>query len=134
MDNTLLIWKYLRPLLVNNNDLTAYVQAGNIYPLAALEGTEFPYIIYRRDSLVPQYTKHLPYVGGWTNIIQISVSIYSDNYDESVYVANIVRNILENYNIETEEIKIHPIEVIGSYESYSENGFQQNIQFSVTAE
>lgn len=134
MDNTILIWKYLLPLLTANAELAKYVDEKYIYPLVALEGTPFPFIIYRRDSLVPQYTKHLPYVGGWTNIIQLSLSVYSDNYDEAAYIANLVREILENYTIENEEIKIHPIELVNSNEYYSEGCFEQRLTFSVTAE
>lgn len=134
MDNTILIWKYLLPVLKANEDLAKYVDEKYIYPLAALEGTPFPYIIYRRESLVPQYTKQLPYVGGWTNNIQISLSVYSDNYDEAAYIANLIRDILENYNIENEDIKIYPLELINANESHSENGFEQRLTFSVTAE
>lgn len=133
MDKTLLIWKYLLPVLTSNAQLLRYMPATNIYPCAALEGTLFPYIVYKRDSLIPQYTKHLPGVGGWTNEISISINVFSDNYDESVYIANLVRDLLENYSYEDEEIKIHPIELISCYENYSENGFQQNLIFSVTA-
>lgn len=134
MDNTLLIWKYLRPVLAESEELTQYVPEAYIYPLAALSDTPFPYIIYRRDSLIPSYTKYNPTCSGWTNTITISISVYSDNYDECVYIANLVRSLLENYYIETEEIKIHPIELSSSYESYTENGFQENLVFNVTAE
>lgn len=134
MDNSIIIWKYLLPLLNENAELAKYVNENYIYPLAALEGTPFPYIIYRRDSLVPTYTKHLQGYCGWVNDITISLSVYSDNYDESAYIANLIRDILENYCFENEEIKIHPIELINSNEYYSENGFEQRLTFSVTAE
>lgn len=134
MDNTLLIWKYLKPLFTESQELNAYMSSDYIYPLVALADTPFPYIIYKRDSLNPNYTKYLPNVGGYVNNIQISVTVYSDNYDESVYIANIVRDILEGYNLETEEIKIHPVELLSCYEAYSENGFQQTLTFNITAE
>lgn len=134
MDNTILIWKYLLPLLTTNEELLQYMPASSIYPLVALADTPFPYIVYRRDSLVPTYTKHYPGVGGWTNNISLSISIYSDNYDESVYIANIVRGILEDYRFQNNDILIHNIELGSSYETYSENGFQQNLIFNITAE
>lgn len=134
MDNTILIWKYLIPALTENTDLTQYVNPDYIYPLAALEGTPFPYVIYRRDSLSPQYTKHIPYSCGWTNNIAISLSVYSDNYNEGAYIANLIRSILEEYSLENEDIKIHPIELVASNEYYSENGFEQRLVFSITAE
>lgn len=134
MDNTLNIWKYLLPLLTENQEFKKYVDEKYIYPLAALEGTPFPYVIYRRDSLIPQYTKYNPGYFGWTNKIQISISVYSDNYNEAVYIANLIREILENYHEENEEIKIHPLEIVNSTEYYSEGAFSQTLTFSVTAE
>lgn len=133
-DNTILIWKYLLPLLNTNEELLHYMPATNIYPIVAFSDTKFPYIVYKRDSLIPQYTKHMPGVGGWVNNIVISISVYSDNYDESVYIANLVRNILEDYRYSGEDILIHNIELNQSYETYSENGFQQNLVFTLTAE
>lgn len=133
-DNTLLIWKYLLPRLQQNEELLQYMPATSIYPIVALADTPYPYIVYRRDSVLPEYTKHMPGVGGWTNEVTISINIYSDNYDESVYIANLVRNILEDYRYQNEEILIHNIELGSSYETYTENGFQQNLIFNITAE
>jgi len=132
MDNTLLIWKYLRPLLTENQELTEYISKDNIYPLIAPSDTPYPFIIYKRDNLNPEYTK--PLFGGWTNRIQVSISVYSDNYDECITIANLVRNILEGYYYSNNEITIHPIELSSTYESYSENGFLQNLIFNITAE
>lgn len=134
MDKTLLIWKYLLPLLNSNEDFSNLVDEKYVYPLAALADTPFPYVIYKRDTCIPVYTKQFPGYSGWTNNIQITISVYSDNYDEAITIANIIRDILENYNTETEEIKIHPIELISSSEYYSENGFVENLTFSLTAE
>ena len=134
MDNTILIWKYLLPQLTENEEFSKYIDEKYIYPIAALEGTPVPYIIYRRDSLVPSYSKYNPGFSGWTNNISISLSVYSDNYNESAYIANLIRDIFENYTYEDEDIKIHPIELTNSLESVNNNVFEQTLIFSVTAE
>ena len=66
-DNTILIWQYLRPILVENTDLQAAMDVNSIFPLVAKEGTEYPFIIFSRDNVIPQYTKAL--MGGWDNSI-----------------------------------------------------------------
>lgn len=133
MDNTLLIWKYLKTLLTENPQITQYVNANYIVPCAALADTPYPFIIYRRDSLVPQYTKHLPGAGGWVNNVSISVTVWSDNYDECAYIANLVRNALENVRIKNDEIKIMDVELASAYEAYSNDAYQQNLVFNITA-
>ena len=134
MDNTLLIWKYLKPLLTQNQELTKYINAAYMYPCAAvLTDTHYPFLIYRRESITPEYTKHIPNASGWVNNISISVTVVSDNYDESAYIANLVRNILENARIRNDEIKIMDIELASSYESYNDDAYQQNLIFNLTA-
>lgn len=135
MDKTLLIWKYLLPLLENNDEFKRLVDTKYVYPIMVTDTeAKFPCVVYKRDSLVPQYTKYNPGYYGWTNTISISITVYSDNYNEGLYIINLIRDILENYHEENEEIKIHPLEIVNSTEYYSEGVFSQTLTFSVTAE
>ena len=134
VDKSLLIWEYLRPVLENSEELTQYVNKDNIFQLAALEGTPYPFIILRRDTIIPQYTKHLPGMTGWVNEVSLSISVYSDNYNESIYVANIVRSLLENYSYKNEDILIYHIELASVNEYFSNNAFEQRLYFNVTVE
>lgn len=131
-DNTILIWQYLRPILVENTDLQAAMDVNSIFPLVAKEGTEYPFIIFSRDNVIPQYTKAL--MGGWDNSIVISVRVYSNDYSQSINIANIVRNALEWKQIENQDIKIHPIELQSCYETFNDDGFCQTLTFNVIAE
>ena len=131
-DNTILIWKYLRPLLVNDENLQAAMNINSIYPLVAPEGTEYPFIIFSRDNVIPQYTK--PFMGGWENSIIISVRVYSNDYSQSINIANIVRNALEWQEVDNQDIKIHPIELQSCYETFNDDGFCQTLTFNVIAE
>lgn len=134
MDNTLKIWKYLVPVLKNSTELQNIVPAEHINPLSFnIEAVKFPWVIYKRDSLVPTYTKHYPGVGGWVNNITLSITVYSDNYDEALDAANIIRDLLENYSYRSEEIKIDAIELINTYELVESDIFEQVLIFSVTA-
>lgn len=131
-DNTILIWQYLRPLLVENEELQAVMNTNSIFPLVAKEGAEYPFIIFSRDNLLPQYTK--PIAGGWDNNIVVSVHVYSNDYSQSIDIANIVRNALEWQTVENEDIKIHPIELQSCYESFNDDGYCQTLTFNVVAE
>ena len=131
-DNTILIWQYLRPLLVNNENLQEAMNINSIYPLVAPEGTEYPFIIFSRDNVIPQYTK--PFMGGWENSIIISVRVYSNDYSQSINIANIVRNALEWQEVDNQDIKIHPIELQSCYETFNDDGFCQTLTFNVIAE
>ena len=132
IDKSILIWEYLRPVLEESAELTKYVNKSNIFQLAALEGTPYPFIILRREAVIPQYSKHLPGLTGIINEITLSVSVYSDNYNESIYIANIVRSLLENYSYENDDIKIYHIELSSVNEYFSNNAFEQRLTFSVT--
>lgn len=132
-DNTILIWKYLRPLLTENEELQEAMNVTKIYPLV-YNDTEvtYPFIIYSRDNITPQYTKGI--YGGWYNSMLIAVHVYSNDYTESVNIANLVRNALEWKTFQNEEIKIDPIELQSCNEQFTEDGFKQSLFFVVTAE
>ena len=134
IDKSILIWEYLRPVLEASSELTTYVNKDYIFQLAALEGTPYPFIILRRESVIPQYSKHLPGLTGIINEITLSVSVYSDNYNESIYIANIVRSLLENYSYQNDDIEIYHIEMSSINEYFTNNAFEQRLNFNVTVE
>ena len=123
MDNSISIWRYIRPYLKNNADLQAVMNTNNILPLVVNENTPYPWVVFHRDNISVTYTK--PIKGGFDNRV---------SYDESLDVANIIRNILEQLKINTEEIIIHEIEVINISEQYTQDGFRQSIQFQAWVE
>lgn len=134
MDNTLFINKYLIYALLQNEEIATLITDKRINPLGQPEGTPYPHITYRRESLVPEYTKYLPNVGGWTNKISVSFSIWAETYDEAIYIANIVRDVLENFSFQNDDIKISPLELTYTSEAYANDAFQQLLTFSTTAE
>lgn len=132
MDNSINIWKYIRPYLVNNEDLQALMDTKNILPLVVNEQTPYPFIVYRRESITVRYTK--PIAGAFDNRVSISLDVYSNDYEESCTIANVVRNILEQLRIKNDEIVINELEVLNISESYSQDGFKQTIQLQAYVE
>lgn len=131
-DNSISIWRYIRPYLKNNPDLQAVMNTNNILPLTMNENTPYPWVIFQRDNISVTYTK--PIKGGFDNRVSFSINVYSNDYDESIDIANIIRNILEQLVIKTDEIIINEIEVVSIYEQFSQDGFRQSIQFQAWVE
>lgn len=131
MDNSINIWKYIRPYLTQNADLQALMDTKNILPLVVNENTPYPFIVYRRDSINVIYTKT---IGAFDNRVSISLDVYSNDYEESCTVLNVVRNILEQLKISNEEIVINEMEVVNVYEQYTQDGFKQTIQLQALVE
>lgn len=132
MDNSIKIWSYIRPFLVENADLQVLMNVNNILPLVVNENTPYPFVVYRRENISVTYTK--PIAGGFDNRVTLSLDVYSNDYEESCNILNLIRNILEQFRFKNEEIIIHELEVIGVYESYSQDGYKQTIQFQAWVE
>lgn len=132
MDNTILIWKYLLPTMVEDEQLKNIFDTNNIFPLAAQADTPYPFVIYHRDTISPQYTK-VPY-GGWDNTISISIDVYSNDYKQGVEILNIIRNLYENKQLKNDEIQISQIKVASISEQFTNDGYRQTIQFEFLAE
>ena len=65
--------------------------------------------------------------------MNISISVYSDYYNDGANITNIVRDLLENYSLDTEEIKIYPIELQAANETWTGTGYEQRLSFKVKA-
>lgn len=132
MDNTILIWKYLLPSMLENDDLQDVVDTNNIFPLAAPADTPYPFIIYHRDNISPQYTKVV--YGGWDNNVSISIDVYTNDYKQGAEILNIIRNIYENKKLDNDDIHIDQIRVVAISEQFTNDGYRQTIQFDFLAE
>jgi hypothetical protein len=137
MDNSLLIGKYIYRFLSTNQTLLDKVDAENIFPLLAnlkLDGqgqptdVTFPFVTFERTKVRPIYTKWLEVAD---NEIEVVVSCVTPDYDESIEIINIVRNIFESKRYEDEDISISNIMVQDVSEDYDLNTFIQHITFKM---
>ena len=118
--SALSIVKHIYNLLANKEELTAQV-GKNIYPLVAEESATFPFVIIKRNSVSPIYHK----MGNAQDVATFSIGIVTTSYIQSVELAEIVRNILENY-------KIAPIQYIRLQdvaENYIDDAYVQELNF-----
>lgn len=130
-DNTILIWKYLLPCIQDNEEFNSYV-GDKVFPLLANPETEYPFVIYRRDSINVQYTKSP--IKGWDNRVNISLGVYSNDYTTGIEILNIIRNMFENKQLITDEIKISEIQVTDVSEMKGDDCYIQTISFTMLAE
>lgn len=132
MDNSIMTGNYLLEVLNDpENGLVEILGENKIFPLVAKEDTLYPFVIYTRDSLNVQYTK----IVGHDNMVNITYRVYSDNYDETVAIANKIRNILERKTINIDGIiKINDLRIVGMQELYNDDGFCQILSFQTYVE
>lgn len=110
------IGKTLRSLLLSN-DTVAELLTGKIFPLVAVEGTTFPFLVYRRSGYTPVSNKDLE-----DEIVTVEIAILSDKYENSVDVADAVLTGLHGSNEEIDRVKI-----IGTSEEFSDDIYIQKL-------
>ena len=139
MDNSILASRHIYNMLAENEELTSLVGTDKIYPLRVeLKYDEttgepqeitFPFIIYGRESLEPTYTKNFL----TENILKYRVVIVSDDYDNSLDVANAVRHALEGHAYRDNGINICPIRLESMTEETMDDTIIQTMVFVLAA-
>ena len=127
MDNSLLVGKYIYKLLSEDTVLSGKVSPKKIFPLVANADTTYPFIVYARTGLVVDYCKD----GTVANSIDFQILSVSDNYVESLEVANQIRNILEMKRYKDEDICIRECKLSSVSEEYMEDAFIQRLNFTI---
>lgn len=137
-DNSLLISKYIQQILEESDEVKAIV--GNdehkIFPLLQPDNLNFPFIVHARTGLSVQYTKDIE-IGhvGWCNTINYTITCVSNDYIQCIELANAVRHAVETYRWRTNDIYIHPIQLLTATEYTLDNdAFVEELQFQMTVE
>ena len=131
MDNSLKTGQYMVEVLNDNQELISILGEGKIFPLVAKNDTLYPFVIYEREAVSTVYTKEI----GHDNTVQINFRVYSDQYDQSLDIANMIRNILERKTINfPDNIKINDIRLLATYEQFSEDGYVETLAFTTQVE
>ena len=79
---------YLYDKITNNQELTS-VLGDRIFPLVAEEGTEYPYLIMKLESILPAYSKD----GRVYDNITVSTSVYAKDYKTVAEIQETVRSL-----------------------------------------
>lgn len=111
-------------ILTGNEEIKKIV-GNNIYPVVAPINTKNPYIVFKRQITTQNDNKDSRY-----SIVSIELNIYSNNYQQSIQIAELVKNTLEDvYNKEVEGFKIKYIVSTSIDEDYNEDYYSQTMYF-----
>lgn len=111
-------------ILTDNEEIKKAV-GNNIYPVVAPLSTKNPYVVYKRQITTQNDNKDSRY-----SIVSIEINVYSNNYQQSIKVAELCKNTLEDvYNKEVEGFKIKYITSTSIDEDYNEDYYSQTIYF-----
>ena len=116
MISSLQIGKVIYTLL--DVDFIHKAVGNKIYPLIADTTTTFPFIMYRRTGLIPENNKDRS-----NESVLCEVFVITDNYKESVEIAELVRVALEHKSGLIAGIDVEDIVLEDGSEEYIENSF-----------
>lgn len=126
MKNALSINKYINKFLTESEAVTSLVSVQNIRPLI-LAPTIFPYISFMHGNISSSYTKD-----GWSeDTTEVTIIAVSDDYSQTVDIAEVVRELLDNKAYKDEDIYISEMRLSGATEDQIENVFVQRLSFTV---
>ena len=126
-DNSLLVGKYIYRMLSEDEVLSGKVTSRKIFPLVANADTTYPFIVYSRTGLTVEYCKD----GTVEDTVDFLILSVSDNYVESLEVANQIRSILENKRYKDDTIQISSIRLSSVQEEYMEDAYIQRLNFTI---
>lgn len=123
---SILINKAVYGILSGSTELATIVGT-KIFPIVANESTSFPFVVYKRISVEPSYSKDGPV----EDLNTITIIAVSDNYSQGIDIAEIIRTELENKTGTFNEVKIIDSKVDNIDEDYIENTFIQSVTFKI---
>ncbi len=123
---SLQIGKAIYHILSNDTNVVDRVQ-NKIYPLIADVDTTFPFIVYKRTGISPADSKDR-FI--FDEDVFVDVVVASDKYNESIEIAELVRNSLEKGSY----MGIKDIQLVDADEDYFEDTFIQKLTIKLQKE
>ena len=111
----------IKEILTNDSEVTNYIN-NKVFPIVANNGTDIPFVIYRRFKYEPQSNKD--YKG---ESAEFEVRVVANKYEDSVKIADAVGDALNNY----EDNDVEQIRLITSNEDYIDEVFVQTLNFYI---
>ena len=127
MIQSIRVIKYIRNFLLNNKELQKNVRPTSIFPLIANANTNFPYIVMQRTGIRANYSK----AGLIDDNVTIEIICVSNDYSQSIDIAQEVRNTLDAKRFRDEDIFIDNIEIESITEEWAENAYLQRLVFNM---
>lgn len=111
----------IKEILTNDSEVTNYIN-NKVFPIVANNGTDIPFVIYRRFNYEPQ--SHKDYKG---ESAEFEVRVVANKYEDSVKIADAVGDALNDYK----DNDVEQIRLITSNEDYIDEVFVQTLNFYI---
>lgn len=111
----------IKEILTNDSEVTNYIN-NKVFPIVANNGTDIPFVIYRRFNYEPQSNKD--YKG---ESAEFEVRVVANKYEDSVKIADAVGDALNDYK----DNDVEQIRLITSNEDYIDEVFVQTLNFYI---
>lgn len=124
---SLQIGKAINALLSDDNAVAAAV-GSKIFPIVSKEGTQYPFIVYQRFGVTPDYCKD----GLTGETSNVSVIVAAASYSQSVEIADAVRSALEGKTISfAGGLTVQRIDLAGADEEFIDDAYVQQLTFNI---
>lgn len=117
------VGKEIYSILSKNKSLTDKV-GNKIYPIIVEKDTNYPFIVYKRSNVIPDYTKDYHF----KDDVIVDIICVSNHYVESVEIATLVRESLEDKKYGD----IVSIKLEGADEDFIDDAYIQTLTFNLT--
>ena len=121
--NSLKVGKEIYSHLKENKSLTDIV-GNKIYPIIVEKDTNYPFIVYKRSNVIPDYTKDYHF----KDYVIVDIICVSNHYVESVEIASLVRESVEDKRIGD----INSIRLESADEDFIDDAYIQTLTFNLT--
>lgn len=124
---TIQIGKVINALL--NADRSLSEMIGNrVFPIVSKEGTQYPFVVYRRNSVTPTYCKD----GLASETASVDIVIASNTYTDSIEVADRVRAAIDKRACVFQDTTVSNIEMTTAEEDFVDDTYIQTLNFNFT--
>ncbi len=120
---SLKVGKEIYSHLKENKSLTDIV-GNKIYPIIVEKDINYPFIVYKRSNVIPDYTKDYHF----KDDVIVDIICVSNHYVESVEIATLVRESLEDKKYGD----IVSIRLEGADEDFIDDAYIQTLTFNLT--
>lgn len=112
--------------ILNGSDELTNIVGNKIYPIMVEKETSYPFIVYKRTNIIPDYTKDFHF----KDSVLLDIICVSNDYSESIEIASIVRNLLEDKRFGLQGIE--SIKLESADEDFIDDAYIQTISFNIT--
>ena len=123
---SLSVAEHINKKLSSSAELTEIV-CDRLFPVAVKENVELPFIVYERESVVPNSTKD----GTEGDTVTENVFVFAESYKHSVEIAELVRDALDGSTGSYSGFEVDECDYQDAAETYENGVYVQQLVFNI---